>query len=171
MHGGPWPWTTERERTMLAEKVEGFRASPQQEHLWRLAEGVTPDTAGVYGARCLLAVDGALDEAVLRRALRDLISRHEILRTLLDRLPGFTLPLQVIGPAGEPDLEVHDLAGLSAGDRERCLQALRVSAPGVTPDRGPILRARLLRLSRARHLLELALPALHADSASLIHLA
>ncbi|HEX8852561.1 MAG TPA: hypothetical protein VF754_03690, partial [Pyrinomonadaceae bacterium] len=63
--------------------VEGFRLSPQQEHLWLLqqAEGSMPTRAV-----CSVRVEGALDLPTLERAARMAVERNEILRTSFQRL-------------------------------------------------------------------------------------
>ncbi|MEN3329189.1 MAG: hypothetical protein V7638_3996 [Acidobacteriota bacterium] len=73
--------------------IEGFRLSPQQQRLWLLSK---QDRAERYGARCAFMLDGELDVQRLQRSLKDVVARHEILRTHLEMFPGMKLPLQVI---------------------------------------------------------------------------
>jgi amino acid adenylation domain-containing protein/non-ribosomal peptide synthase protein (TIGR01720 family) len=68
--------------------IEGFRLSPQQERLWRLSKSDC--------ARCAFMLDGELDLSALQVAIKDVVARHEILRTRLEIFPGMKLPLQVI---------------------------------------------------------------------------
>ncbi|HSU82078.1 MAG TPA: hypothetical protein VLR69_06630, partial [Thermoanaerobaculia bacterium] len=69
--------------------IEGFRLSPQQEHLWRLLRepGATP-----YRIVCEIHVLGRLDALALGVALQEVVARLEILRTSFRRLPGMALP-------------------------------------------------------------------------------
>jgi amino acid adenylation domain-containing protein len=151
---------------MLKEVIEGFQLSPQQRHLWRLSAG---DAGGAYGALCVVRIEGRLDEAALRAALREVVARHEILRTTFHRLPGMDLPLQVVGEAGAPELIEADLSGRDAAGREAGLAALDGMAR-YSPEefeRGRLLRAALVTLSPTCRLLRLSLPSLCADAAGL----
>ena len=95
--------------------MAGFKLSPQQERLWVQQTG-NPEP---FISRCEVLLEGPLDEAALRQALREVVARHESLRTVFEKQSGFTIPFQVIQPAG--------------GDAEQT--ALRVSVATLTPDR------------------------------------
>jgi amino acid adenylation domain-containing protein len=82
----------------MTQKIEGFRLSPQQEHLWSLLGNGTPQSCR---ARCTVQLDGDLDPAALQEAVGEAVARHEILRTRFLALPGMAMPLQVIGAEGE----------------------------------------------------------------------
>ncbi len=73
--------------------IEGYRLSPQQQRLWQLSK---QDGAERYCARCEFMLDGELGVDKLQIAFRDVVARHEILRTRLEMFPGMKLPLQVI---------------------------------------------------------------------------
>src|SRR5215216_4047849 len=73
--------------------IEGFRLSSQQQRLWQLSK---QDGAARYCARCAIMLEGELDLQNLQAAVRDVVARHEILRTRLEVFPGMKLPLQVI---------------------------------------------------------------------------
>ena len=149
--------------------IEGFRLSPQQEHLWRLLRepGATP-----YRIVCEIHVLGRLDALALGVALQEVVARLEILRTSFRRLPGMALPLQVIDPEGGLRLVEHDLGDLDPEARQARLAALvdALLASPVDLERGPILAVDLVRLGPGEHAMLLALPALCADAASLGHL-
>src|SRR6185436_2108817 len=53
-----------------------YRLSPQQARIWELAGG----DPSRFVSRCAIALRGELDRAALEGALRQLVSRHEILR-------------------------------------------------------------------------------------------
>ncbi len=127
---------------MQREITSGFKLSPQQTHLWTLQHERTemPERA-----RCLIAIEGELNVEVLHRAVEVVAQRHDALRLTFQRLPGMTLPLQVLSeskavwsPAGDPSQTLH---------------------------------ASLTTLSPVKHELLLSVPALCADERSLQNLA
>jgi amino acid adenylation domain-containing protein len=147
------------------EPTQGFPASPQQRHLWRLQE---EGSGVVYSSRALVQVEGELDLRSLERALELLVNRHEILRTTFSLPPGMRAPLQVIGEAYLPALEVRDLAGLPEDHREaEIAEAWARAAEPFDLENGPTLRLSLLRMASGQHRLLVALPALCADAAGL----
>jgi amino acid adenylation domain-containing protein/FkbM family methyltransferase len=76
---------------MDQKTLEGYRLSPQQEHLWQLQ---SPSVA-----QCLIRIDGPVETEVLRRSVLQVVRRHESFRSCFESLPGMGLPLQVIGEA------------------------------------------------------------------------
>ena len=136
---------------MASEQLTGFRLSPQQEHLWR----VWQNGGGTYRAECTVRLTGAVDASILSRALEDVVLRHEVLRTVLRRLPGLALPLQVVlDEAPEPLMLFPNAPELAA------------DPPSLDADSRSPLRARLVSGSPGsadglRLLLDL--PAVFAD--------
>src|SRR5262245_13643738 len=150
--------------------IEGFRLSPQQSRLWALQQGVrsTP-----YTARCRILIEGAFDDRLLEAALNQVVQRHEILRTTFRILPAMTLPLQVIAGDVRLAIRTEDLSGWAEDERTARMEALEREA-SQTPfdfERGPLLRAQLVRLAPERRRLLLSLPAMCADRESLENLA
>jgi amino acid adenylation domain-containing protein len=143
--------------------MQGFRLSPQQEHVWRLQQ----DGSSAYAAACAVEIEGPLDAKRLRAALERVVERHDILRTRLERLSGLATPVQVVG---EPVLaweEPSVLAGAHGGDRLARLETLLRERP---PAEDGALRAALLSWSPEAHSLLLRLPAYRADAVSLRNL-
>ncbi|HEX8559091.1 MAG TPA: amino acid adenylation domain-containing protein, partial [Pyrinomonadaceae bacterium] len=122
-----------------------------QQRLWfldRFAQGSS--TYNTFGA---LRLVGGLDVEVLGRTLTEVVRRHESLRTTFPERDG--QPVQVIHPASEMALEVEDLGALAAAEREAEAQRL-INEEAARPfdlSAGPLLRARLLRLSDEEHVL------------------
>jgi amino acid adenylation domain-containing protein len=154
--------------TLKQQPFEGFLLSPQQRRLWQLAEA-----GGSLPFRTLfrVTIEGDLDREGLAAALASIVARHEILRTRFQYLPGFALPLQVIGEVDHAEtgfrLEAGpDLGGLTAEEREAALEGLwrQETAAVFDPETGPRLRASLTRLGEGRHALLVGLPALCADA-------
>jgi amino acid adenylation domain-containing protein/non-ribosomal peptide synthase protein (TIGR01720 family) len=136
------------------------------ERLWFL-DRLRPGGAGLALAAGL-RLRGPLDTPALRRALAELVRRHEALRTSLQTDDDGRVHGRLEAPP--PDvLAVDDLQALPAGEREP--EALRrahreVAAP-FDLARSPLLRARLLRLAAHEHLLVVTIHHVAADGGSL----
>ena len=84
---------------MEKQSTAGFWLSPQQKYVWSLQQqGVEMP----YRSTGLVSINGPLQPDKLRLALRDVVSRHEMLRTVFQRQPGMKIPFQVILEACEP---------------------------------------------------------------------
>ncbi len=122
-----------------------------QERLWfldRLQPGLT-----AYNLGSGLRFSGAMDEAALRRALAEVVRRHESLRTTFREVSG--VPQQVVHPAGAFPLAVADLSALDAAAAEREADRLGRDEAARPFDlaAGPLFRARLVRLRADEHVL------------------
>ncbi|MFV2121145.1 condensation domain-containing protein, partial [Streptomyces sp. Act-28] len=84
----------------------------------------------------------------LRRALAELITRHEALRTSVDTR-SFSVPLQLVHASADVPLRVVDLTGADGERRERALaEALDDESRTPLPhDRAPLLRMVVHRLA------------------------
>nr|WP_229840617.1 non-ribosomal peptide synthetase [Streptomyces roseolilacinus] len=84
----------------------------------------------------------------LRRALAELIARHEALRTSVDTR-SFSVPLQLVHASAEVPLRVVDLTGADEARRERVLaEALDEESRTPLPhDRAPLMRLTVHRLA------------------------
>jgi len=126
-----------------------------------------------YRARCAVLVEGELDEGALRDALRAVVNRHQILATTFRSAPGISLPVQAIadGEAAAPRLERLGPPP-DAGAAEHFAAELFAARPPAPFDfeRGPLLSAALAPAPGGAHVLLLELPALCADSRSLVNL-
>ena len=144
---------------------EPLRLSFAQERLWFLDQ-LAPGRA-LYNVAAHRRFSGALRVEVLRGALRELVRRHETLRTTFAAADPFAL--QVIGEPAPTELGVVDLAALPAAARQP--EAMRIAAAEAARPfdlaRGPLLRARLLRLAAQDHLLLLCLHHIVTDGWSM----
>jgi acyl transferase domain-containing protein len=127
-----------------------------QERFWagRQAEAETeaPNTLPT-----LVLLDGALDLACLRRAVREIVDRHEVLRTSFrEDAAG---PVQVVHQAIAIEIPVVDLERLAPADRMP--EARRWSALDVRAhfdyERVPLFRLTLYRCSERENLLLLTI--------------
>ena len=151
---------------MSADDLRGFRLSPQQRRAWSLWRG----EGNTFGARCAVALDGEVDPERLEGALRQVVTRHEILRTAYHRLPGMRFPVQVPSEDGVDGWLDWRAAAGSVEPGDKPLRELLAGAEGgdgaFDVARGPALRGRLHR-GAGRHLLLLELSPLAADGAAL----
>ncbi|HTO75925.1 MAG TPA: amino acid adenylation domain-containing protein, partial [Thermoanaerobaculia bacterium] len=116
-----------------------------QERLWML-DRVNPGLS-FYNIASAFRLIGSLDVEALERALGSIEERHEVLRACFVTEGG--RPVQVIGPVRAPALSVVDLSALEEGERET--EARRMADEEARRpfdlSRGPLVRAKLLRLS------------------------
>jgi len=142
-------------RRDTAESAYVVPASFAQQRLW-LLDRLLP-AGSVYNIDHVLRITGELDPAALRRALNELVRRHEVLRTRFGMQDG--QPVQVIAPELEIALAIEDL--LECAPDERADEAQRrAQAESEAPfdlANGPLIRARLLRLAPSEHWLLLTL--------------
>src|SRR5689334_8589900 len=73
-----------------SSEIQGFRLSPQQRRAWR-TQATRPRLAS-----CMVRIDGQVDRAALLHAIRIVIRRHEILRTVFRLTPDMSCPLQMV---------------------------------------------------------------------------
>ncbi|MFP2934356.1 condensation domain-containing protein, partial [Pyxidicoccus sp. 3LG] len=146
-----------------APRADALPLSFAQQRLWFLHQ-LEPASA-VYNIPAALRLTGALDGVALQRALSELVRRHESLRTRFASFNG--QPSQRIGEPGPLPLPEVDLS--SREDREsevRRLAEVDANQP-FDLDRGPLLRASLLRLGTQEHVLLLNMHHIVSDGWSM----
>ncbi|HYV13037.1 MAG TPA: amino acid adenylation domain-containing protein [Pyrinomonadaceae bacterium] len=151
---------------MSNQVIEGFRLSPQQEHVWRLEQAAHPSP---YRAQCAVRIEGQLNAGELRAAIEDVVRRHEILRTTFTRPVSMMTSLQTVGEVAGFSFQRGDLSGLEDEEKTRAVERLYEEF-GLEPfdlEAGPLLRVSLQCLGGNDHVLLLALPALCADRVAL----
>ncbi|HEU0055564.1 MAG TPA: condensation domain-containing protein, partial [Longimicrobium sp.] len=121
-----------------------------QQRLW-FVDRLEPGNLA-YNTPTVLRLRGRLDRAALARSLDEVVRRHEALRTSFPVVDGE--PVQAVAPAAPLPLPVVDLAELPADEREREARRLArdEAARPFDLERGPLLRASLLRLAEEEHL-------------------
>jgi amino acid adenylation domain-containing protein len=123
---------------MFTETIEGFPLSLQQKRLWSFrSKGAEQE----FISEAEYRIDGRLDQSAFERALRAVIERHEICRSIYRSVPGFPEPVQIleeqfeIRPAGEGKRWEHapifdwELKSEDAGKHR-----LKVQFPAVSAD-------------------------------------
>jgi condensation enzyme len=129
-----------------SEIVDRVPLSLNQEFLCMFDSG---DDSGPFGPRYHLMfgwrLTGPVDETALRRALIDVVDRHEALRTRIVRDDGARY--QQVFPAGEPPLDLRECPGVAPHERAQRAEAFlnALEAGNVDADELPHLRAVLTR--------------------------
>src|SRR5215212_5895560 len=151
---------------LLAEQNTKYSfPSFAQQRLWLLQQLEPEDTS--YNIHRAIRVRGILDVGALRKALGAIVARHEALRTTFAVVDGS--PLQVISPALDAPLPVEDLSALPGAEREEAVQRW-VHVARREPfdlERGPLFRARLVRLDPEEHVLVVTMHHVVSDGWSL----
>lgn len=136
-----------------------------QRRLWfadQLGEG-----SSHYNVPILIRLSGRFDVAAMTASLRDVIRRHDVLRTVFSAEEGE--PAQIVLPPASFDLPLDDLSSVPEMTREpeaRRLACEHARAP-FDLERGPVLRARVYRLDERRHFLLLAIHHIACDGWSI----
>jgi iturin family lipopeptide synthetase A len=123
-------------------RAEHYALSHAQRRLWLLhqsrGESLAYNTAGSW------LLTGAVDANALRRTLAALVERHESLRTTFLMVQGE--PRQRVHERIDIPFPVVDLSGEADPDQAARQAVRREIATPFDLERGPLLRARLLRL-------------------------
>jgi len=123
----------------------GLPLSYGQERIW----GMDRLNPGALAFNVSTALHFPPDAApALQRALTEVVRRHQVLRAVFRE--GEAGPVMEILPPAPVPLPVDDLVALSAGEAGAAVEAATAAAGAETFDleRGPLLRARLLRGAR-----------------------
>ncbi|MGC2694646.1 MAG: amino acid adenylation domain-containing protein [Candidatus Angelobacter sp.] len=151
---------------MPYETIEGYRLSPQQERAWRVQQ--EHELSGQ--AWLFVSIEGELDHSALRSALERTLERNEILRTHFCRLPGMSVPVQVIADAGSAFSVEENAAGEPGILPYAPLQVSDGSNGSLHSQTGPSMRVRLVSFAPKRHRLFISLPVCCSDVTGLTNL-
>jgi amino acid adenylation domain-containing protein len=156
---------TNPEAKAAAKDVFVFPASFAQRRLWFLNQ-IDPNSS-VYNITAPMRITAPIDVEALRRSFREIVKRHETLRTTFRAVDGE--PVQVVSLSSNFDLNVIDLQLLppSTQHRETIRLALGEASFPFSLSRGPLLRASLLRLNPDLHVLLLTMHHIISDGWSL----
>ncbi|HEX8117253.1 MAG TPA: condensation domain-containing protein, partial [Pyrinomonadaceae bacterium] len=137
-----------------------------QQRLWFLEQTGLPGPA--YHLPYVFHIRGRLDVEALERTLGELVRRHEILRTTFDDSEG--RPRQLVAkPPAVTTLPRSYLSALPPEERVERARSLCMKDARRPFDlsRGPLWRARLLRLGEEEHVLSLTLHHIICDGWSI----
>jgi amino acid adenylation domain-containing protein/non-ribosomal peptide synthase protein (TIGR01720 family) len=142
----------------VQEDLFVFPMSFSQQRFWFL-DRLEPGSA-LYSIPAAVRLCGALDAGALERAFDAIVERHESLRTTFELVDG--RPSQIVQPLVTVPLSVAEWE--SQADMERRARALCESFDLA---RGPLVRAMLLRVAPAEHVLLLAMHHIVSDGWSM----
>jgi amino acid adenylation domain-containing protein len=136
-----------------------------QQRLWFLNQ--FDGQSAFYNMPAAVRLTGSLDVAALQGTLAAIVQRHEVLRTRFEAVDG--TPVQVIDAQAGVALPLEDLSGQPPEAREAAAQRLAQQEAQAPFDlaRGPLLRARLLRLADEEHVVLLTLHHIVSDGWSM----
>jgi len=139
-----------------------------QEQLWFLSQ-LTPEEP-VYNETLTIHLGGEIDIPVLSASFKELIRRHEILRTTYQVVNG--QPCQEIHPPSGFALPIVDLREWSESERET--EAVRIATEklrqGFELSKGPLLRGTLIQLASDNYRLYFAIHHSVIDAESFVHI-
>ena len=128
-----------------------FPLSAAQQRLWFLEQlvGKSP----FYNVPGAVEIQGVLDANLLQRCFSETIRRHQVLRTRFAKQNGE--PVQIVDPPFQLEMPVVDLQQTDPSCKEEKAQQLAREEAEKPFDltKSPLLRTKLLRLERDRHLL------------------
>jgi natural product biosynthesis luciferase-like monooxygenase protein/amino acid adenylation domain-containing protein/non-ribosomal peptide synthase protein (TIGR01720 family) len=160
---------TVAEVAVAAERLQAERDTPQLPAItWRLRRTEAPlsfaqqrlwfldqlqPASPFYNIPVAVRLKGQLDAGALEQTLNEIISRHEVLRTVFAAEGG--TPVQVIMPSMKLTIPHIDLAGMPVSRREAEARELITKEARRPFDlaQGPLVRATLLRLEADEHIL------------------
>ena len=150
------------------QNIPGVLALPVssgQQRFWFLDQLKPGDPSLNVAVR--FGLQGPLDAAVLERALNEVVRRHEILRSTFEMLDGHVV--QLTAPELLLHIPVEDLRGVPQGSRQaEADRAAELEArEPFSLALGPLLRARLLRLSEDEHILLITIHHIVSDGWSI----
>ncbi|RVW06845.1 amino acid adenylation domain-containing protein [Prescottella agglutinans] len=149
-----------RKALAAAPRPDRIPLSLAQQRMWFLNR-FEPDSA-VNNIPVAIRLTGALDVGALDAAVRDVVARHESLRTVFPDVDG--LGAQTILPAGEVAFE---LVAESATDTELVARIEELASAGFDLTSDVPLRAKLFRLANDEHVLVLVVHHIAADGFSM----
>ncbi|HEX3344274.1 MAG TPA: condensation domain-containing protein, partial [Polyangiaceae bacterium] len=138
-------------------------ASFGQASLWFLRQVMPYPSA--YNTAVQFRISGRLDAGALTAAIREVVRRHESLRTTFRSADGAVV--QVISESLLADVATIDLSGSPDPEAAGARLGLDLAAAPFDLEQGPLLRARLLRFGPTDHALVAVVDHIVADGMSL----
>src|SRR5215208_2481523 len=128
-----------------------FPVSFAQQRLWFMDQ-LEPGSP-FYNLAQVISINGNLNVAALQRTFNEIVSRHEALRTTFSPTPDGAR--QVIAKTLIIEVPVDDLTNVPASEHELAISKLAREEARRSFDisTGPLLRARLLRISAEQQVL------------------
>ncbi|MET9488540.1 amino acid adenylation domain-containing protein [Nocardia sp. NPDC006630] len=143
-------------------RPERIPLSFAQQRMWFLNR-FDPDSA-VDNIPLAVRLSGAIDVEALRAAARDLVARHEVLRTIYPEVDGegYQLVLAADDPRAVPELSLLDITAAEIPER-----VAEVVGAGFDVTAAPPIRLRLLRIAAQEHVLVATVHHISGDGVSM----
>ncbi|MHB8595765.1 MAG: amino acid adenylation domain-containing protein [Ktedonobacteraceae bacterium] len=153
----------------MTDQLQGFELSYQQKRLWLLQFS---DASQAYRCLCAIALQGNLFVEVLRKAVQDVISCHEVLRTVFRQLPGVNGWVQCITNDNMYRWSKRDLSHYSPLQQEARIDEFfqEEKERPFDLEQGPPLHIHLFTISEEQSILFVSLPALCSDARTMKNL-
>jgi acyl carrier protein len=134
-----------------------------QQRLWVL-DRIEPNNP-LYNIPRAIRLKGNLNIQALTRALNEIVRRHETQRTTFSAGPDGE-PIQVIAESLILEIPLRDISGHAPSERESLAHEIAAEEARTPFDlsRGPLLRARILRLAADEHVLLLTMHHIASDA-------
>jgi amino acid adenylation domain-containing protein len=148
-----------------AQRDRDLPLSFAQQRLWFLEQFDKGDA--VYNVPIILRLTGGLDVPALEQSFKEIVRRHEVLRTNFVSKDGWAV--QQINTPDLPPPPVIDLSEIADGDRlsQALLLAKAESITRFDLANDPLLRIKLLRLSEGDHVLVVVIHHIISDGWSM----
>ena len=157
----PAPADGDAHRLTPVPRREQMPLSSGQQRLWFLHQ-LEPDNP-FYNIPVSLRLKGRLETPLLEGCLREIVRRHEVLRTVF--VAGEGRPAQVVREVWPVNVPVVELQHLPPDEREP--KALRIAAEDARAafslTAGPLLRVTLIKLAEDDHLLQVTMHHIVSD--------
>jgi amino acid adenylation domain-containing protein/non-ribosomal peptide synthase protein (TIGR01720 family) len=155
----------ELEPVLPVDRDHDLPLSFAQQRMWFLNQ-LEPDNPS-YNIPVAVRLIGKLNITALAETLSEIVSRHEVLRTIIPTVNG--QPVQVILTAQPIRLQVEDLSALNEGERQAEVERRTREEAGRAfhLSVGPLLRVRLLRLGQEEHVVLLTMHHIVSDGWSM----
>lgn len=144
----PSPASTPTRDTVAATRIE--RLTEAQREVW-LSASLSDEASCSFNESFTLKLRGRLDHAALTNSFNRVIARHDALRATI----AADGEAQTFVPALKIEIPFDDLRAVSESERDARIRKL-ITADARTPFdliRGPLIRARLVRITAADHAL------------------
>lgn len=136
-----------------------------QQRLWFIHQ-LAPDSVA-YNIPRAVRLRGPLNVLATRQSLREIVNRHEALRTRFEADDG--QPQQAIAEPGEMEMPVWDISGLEQDDREQLAREIswQHAHRPFDLEQGPVWRTGVVRLGAEHHALALCIHHVVSDAWSM----
>lgn len=139
------------EQKICRANAESYELSFAQQRLWFLQQ--LESSSSLYNMTGVWSLQGPLDVDLLTRSIKEIVRRHESLRTVFVVRNGY--PLAVVMPEMRLSIPLIELGDTSPAEQDSRIQrAVADQAEQVLDlEKGPLTRVALLRVSQQMHVL------------------